>query len=181
MLRLSTYLSWGPTTLICLKIILLFKLLRACLGSGTGNLWSVCICNFHHGSLDWPFVFLFNFYPRNLKPNFVFRSPSSPIPQFLIPLLSSDFPPKSREWHLNPSFWKCLKLNAHIALLSSGFRRKINKGSRMSTRKRADRGCGAAWEWECGFWKTSGHFPSAFIQTFPSFGRGAGAKAVWMA
>lgn len=29
MLGLSTYLSWGPTTLICLKIILSFKLLRA--------------------------------------------------------------------------------------------------------------------------------------------------------
>lgn len=63
---LSTYLSWGPTTLICLKIILLFKLMRA-----ATELSQVCkleiyevfdfTCNFNQGSLNWAFVFLLNF------------------------------------------------------------------------------------------------------------------------
>lgn len=83
MLGLSTYLSWGPTTLICLKIILLFKLLRA----ATEVSWVYeleiyevfdFICNINHGSLNWAFVFLFNFYPCNL--NLIYFSNLHPLP-----------------------------------------------------------------------------------------------------
>lgn len=117
----------------CLKISLLFQLMRA--GTELSRVWELesCevlgfICNFNQGSLNWAFVFLFNFYPCNLNLISVLKSPSSPTPQFLIPLLSSDFPPKSRVWHLNPSFRKCLKCTIYREwLLFSRLLRKMKQ------------------------------------------------------